>query len=495
MTEHNAPEQRTIDVDVADLDARGRTIVGYAAVYGAESEDLGGFTERIAPGAFSPVLGNADVRCLLNHDPNSVLGRTRSGTLRLTDEQRGLRFECDLPDSPLGQNVREAVKRGDVDGASFRFAVGTDTWDGDVRTVTAIKELHDVTVATYGAYPAASVELRTRPDTKPAAPAEKDKPPMTEPAGGLKLEDRTATDDQAPIAQRIHEGFQSIKRGESRSLTDQSAAPIAPAELATYLFQFLAASSAALRSGVQVIPTERDRVIWPKLTADVNPGWYQELDVITPADPTFTQITATPRKLAVITQVSNELYDDSIPAVSDVLNLSIVRALALKLDLAMFQGDGTANSITGLGSIAGTQTVAVGGALTNLDPIADAIGLLSSANATAGAIVVHPRTWNEVRKLKTTTGEYLLEDEPLTPADGPLPRVFGVPVFLTTQINPAVGYVYAPEQIVLVRRIDVTVEVDRSRLFNQDATEMRGKIRADLIVPNPTAVVKLTGIV
>ncbi len=208
MTEHNAPEQRTIDVDVADLDARGRTIVGYAAVYGAESEDLGGFTERIAPGAFAPVLGNADVRCLLNHDPNSVLGRTRSGTLRLTDEQRGLRFECDLPDSPLGQNVREAVKRGDVDGASFRFAVGQDAWDGDVRTVTAIKELHDVTVATYGAYPAASVELRTRPDTKPAAPAEKDKPPMTEPAGGLKLEDRTATDDQAPIAQRIHEGFQ-----------------------------------------------------------------------------------------------------------------------------------------------------------------------------------------------------------------------------------------------------------------------------------------------
>lgn len=157
-----APEQRTIDVDVRDLDTRGRTVVGYAAVYGELSNDLGGFRERIAPGAFASVL-DADVRALLNHDPNEVLGRTKSGTLRLADEQRGLRFELDLPDSPLGENVRAAVKRGDLDGASFRFVVGDETWKGDVRTVTAVKELHDITLATYPAYPAASVELRTRP--------------------------------------------------------------------------------------------------------------------------------------------------------------------------------------------------------------------------------------------------------------------------------------------------------------------------------------------
>src|SRR3954447_12981984 len=120
-------ETRTIDVDVEDLETRGRLLVGYAAVYGRESHDLGGFREKIAPGAFADVLA-ADVRCLLNHDPSQVLGRTRSGTLRLQDEQQGLRFECDLPDSPLGHNVREAVARGDVDGASFRFIVGDDDW-------------------------------------------------------------------------------------------------------------------------------------------------------------------------------------------------------------------------------------------------------------------------------------------------------------------------------------------------------------------------------
>jgi hypothetical protein len=157
-----APEQRTIDVDVQDIDTRGRTVVGYAAVYNVDSEDLGGFRERIAPGAFAGVLGS-DVRALLNHDPNQVLGRTKAGTLRLHDEERGLRFEIDLPSSPLGDNVREAVGRGDLDGASFRFLVGDETWDGDLRTINTVKELYDVTVATFGAYPAASVELRTRP--------------------------------------------------------------------------------------------------------------------------------------------------------------------------------------------------------------------------------------------------------------------------------------------------------------------------------------------
>jgi hypothetical protein len=84
---------RTIDVNVESLDTRGKTVHGYAAVYGTLSEDLGGGRrERIAPGAFADVVGG-DVRALLNHDPNEVLGRTKSGTLRLFDEPKGLRFE------------------------------------------------------------------------------------------------------------------------------------------------------------------------------------------------------------------------------------------------------------------------------------------------------------------------------------------------------------------------------------------------------------------
>ncbi len=209
-----APEQRTIDVDVTDLDARGRTVVGYACVYGAEAR-IGDITETIAPGAFAGVLDH-DVRALLNHDANVVLGRTKSGTLRLFDDPRGLRFEIDLPESR--SDLREAVARGDIDGASFRFVVGDEQWDGDRRTITAVSELHDITLATYPAYPATSVELRTRPDLTTTDPADGQEDSMADTAeqdttttapaedratattaGGLHVEDRvtiTATRPQ-----------------------------------------------------------------------------------------------------------------------------------------------------------------------------------------------------------------------------------------------------------------------------------------------------------
>jgi HK97 family phage prohead protease len=218
-----APEQRTIDVDVQDIDTRGRTLHGYAAVYNVESDDLGGFRERIAPGAFGSVL-DADVRALLNHDPSQVLGRTKSGTLRLHDEQRGLRFEVDLPDSPLGANVREAVRRKDIDGASFRFTVDRESWQGDLRTVESVKELKDVTVATFGAYPAASVELRTKPETNEATQKEQgavEEQNNTEerteearpPAGSLRVEERT----EAPIFRSLADMYADRGFFENRS--------------------------------------------------------------------------------------------------------------------------------------------------------------------------------------------------------------------------------------------------------------------------------------
>ena len=215
-----APEQRTIDVDVESLDTRGRTVTGYASVYGQLSDDLGGYREQIAPGAFKDVL-NADVRALLNHDPNEVLGRTKSGTLRLFDEPNGLRFELDLPDSPLGQNVRTAVSRGDLDGASFRFEVGDEAWDGDTRTIKNVKALHDVTLATYPAYPAASVELRTKPATTREETAMEDTTPSS-PDGVVEAvednkepEQRTTTTGTLRVTERDQTG------SEARTLFDK----------------------------------------------------------------------------------------------------------------------------------------------------------------------------------------------------------------------------------------------------------------------------------
>jgi len=92
-----------------------RTITGYAARYNVLSCDLGGFRERIASGAFKRILAtNPDVVCLFNHSDNAVLGRTTTGTLRLSEDSRGLKFECDLPDTTAGRDTYESVQRGDL---------------------------------------------------------------------------------------------------------------------------------------------------------------------------------------------------------------------------------------------------------------------------------------------------------------------------------------------------------------------------------------------
>ena len=212
-------ETRTIDVDVADLEQRGRTVHGYAAVYGTLSHDLGGYREKIAPGAFAEVLAGApDVRALLNHDPSQVLGRTKSGTLRLFDEERGLRFELDLPSSPLGETVRESVARGDIDGASFRFGVGSDgqSWEGNTRTLTRIGQLLDCSLATFGAYPSASIELRTRPNEED--PVEHEDPVEIEQraAGGLKVTDQNGgqTETRTLLDSFKHAGWTPGVRAE-----------------------------------------------------------------------------------------------------------------------------------------------------------------------------------------------------------------------------------------------------------------------------------------
>jgi len=125
----------------------GMQFSGYAAVFESDSEPLP-FIERIAPGAFKGSLRNRnDIKLLWNHDTASVLGSTRAGTLRVTEDARGLFVEADLPNTSTGRDARELIGRGDVDSMSFGFTVARngDEWsaDGSVRTLTKIN-LHEV---------------------------------------------------------------------------------------------------------------------------------------------------------------------------------------------------------------------------------------------------------------------------------------------------------------------------------------------------------------
>ncbi|WP_043466519.1 HK97 family phage prohead protease [Kitasatospora sp. MBT66] len=138
-------------------DGTGPVMVGYAAKFNTRSQDLGGFVETIAPGTFSRAIEEAhDVRALINHDPNLVIGRTVAGTLRLIQDEIGLRYEVDLPDTSAGRDLSESLRRGDISQSSFGFRVLDADWslDTDGRDLRTIRDLalFDVSPVTYPAY-------------------------------------------------------------------------------------------------------------------------------------------------------------------------------------------------------------------------------------------------------------------------------------------------------------------------------------------------------
>ena len=147
----------------------GKSVIkGTAALFNSLSEDLGGFREQIMPGAFKSALENADIRALFNHDPNMILGRTTSGTLRVIETDNGLEYECDVPDTTYARDLVACMQRGDITQCSFGFSIGKggDKWEKNsagewTRTISAVKRLYDVSPVTYPAYPETECAIRS----------------------------------------------------------------------------------------------------------------------------------------------------------------------------------------------------------------------------------------------------------------------------------------------------------------------------------------------
>ena len=140
-------------------------IEGYAAVFGELSLDLGGWRERIAPGAFARSVQDNDVRALWDHNSQYVLGRNRAGTLALEEDERGLGVEIRPPGTSWANDLMESMRRGDVNQMSFGFYVRQDEWieeDGLLVRVLRDVDLFDVSVVTYPAYPQTSAEARRK---------------------------------------------------------------------------------------------------------------------------------------------------------------------------------------------------------------------------------------------------------------------------------------------------------------------------------------------
>ena len=160
------------------IEGETRTLDGYAAVFSRETVIGDYFRETIAPGAFASAVKDADVRGLFNHDPNHVLGRTASGTMRLVEDKTGLRYSIDPPDTSLGRDVATLVERGDITGSSFGFTVKRDSWtratvpgELPLRTIEEVEWLRDVGPVTFPAYEETTVQARSAADAVRVVPA------------------------------------------------------------------------------------------------------------------------------------------------------------------------------------------------------------------------------------------------------------------------------------------------------------------------------------
>jgi HK97 family phage major capsid protein len=556
---HASAEADGSEVRTAPVALEGRRVHGVIP-YGTTSRDMGGWSETIAPGALRGAKLDGLYVTVDHQDRGIPLARYPT-TLTVEDRGDGLHWSFEPPRSR--PDVAEAIERGDITGSSWRMRVARDSWRGEHRTVESIAELIDITLAgsQRPAYADARIEYRTQDRGREAADMDdrQDQAGMeagdagsvtddgagtttqaqagggstatdgspggattgTPAAGGgattgsagsagsLRVEDRTATSEARAVSidDEIVRLIRGTPPGEQRTLT--TAVSISPTEVSTRLFDRLRSASVVLRSGVSVLSTENDSVSYPKLTADVNPSWYAEGATITAGDPTLSSDTITPQKVAHLVELTNEVASDSEPSVLEVIRSHLLTMLGLKIDIGLIEGNGTPPNPLGLANVGGVQNIdtlgANGATPTNLDPWADAINALEGVNASARAILMHPRTLATLRKLKKTlTAGNSIEPLLAEPTEELPLRIFGVPVYVSSQMSitetrgtstdTSSSYVFDTSRVFVVRRQAETVETDASRLFNQDKTEVRAKARLNLYVPDGQAIARIRGI-
>jgi len=164
-------ELRYIDAPVLNVEKRedgtDKTFIqGTAVFFDQLSRNLGWFREKFARGAFDDVL-DGDTVALFNHDMNMILARTISKTLELSVDDKGLHYRFEVPNTSVGRDLVESMKRGDVQHSSFSFTIQDEKWEeddeaGEIRTVLKVKRLYDVAPVVFAAYPQSVSEISKR---------------------------------------------------------------------------------------------------------------------------------------------------------------------------------------------------------------------------------------------------------------------------------------------------------------------------------------------
>lgn len=463
--------------------------------------------EIIEPSAFHSTRFD-ELRAVIDH--KGVPLATYPRTLQLEDRSDGLHWSLDPPKSRA--DVIEAIQRGDMRAGSWRMRVAKDRWDGDTRHVEAISDLFDVTLvgAELPAYPAAAIEYRSQPNE--AEPA-KEETAMAEQAGtqqqqetdersseerrnegGLNVEDRV---EVIPIVKsfmdEVATAAREVSRGEVRSLT--TAISLSNPQYSDNFFDLLRPQSAFLRSGARTLTTQSASVIYPMLTTDAAPSWYAEGGTIAAVDPALGAGTAAPHKLAIRVEYSNELADDSSPALEPVLRQTLTSRAAIAVDVAAYEGQGANNQPKGMGLISGIGNVNASAANTSYLWAGSAVAYLEAQNAPRPyAFVGGSALVRDLRQVVVGTAT------PRVPpasggGDGAIPTLYGAAGYMTNGLAGGTAYVYSPSSCYLINRTAAfDVEINRARLFDSDRSELRLKARLDYLFPYPGAICRGTAV-
>ena len=290
--------------------------------------------------------------------------------------------------------------------------------------------------------------------------------------------------------------------------TDSAGGYLVDPEYSNELIEILTAGSVMRRAGARVMPMMNDTLQVPRQTGGATAYWVGENASITTSDQTFNQLEIVAKKLAGLTVMSRELFVDSDPAVEAIVQEDLRRVLDEAEDIGFIRGDGSGSSPTGVKNITGVTSTSKGtnGGALGFDDLRAMIYRLNAANAPQDnrAFIMHPRELDHLYSLKINNEDnhyaFAMPQDAVSP-----PRVYGVPVFTTTQIpiNLTVGtstdtsevYLGAMREAIIGQRQSITIEasMEAGNAFQNDQVMIRAITRVGFGLRHTESFEVLTG--
>jgi HK97 family phage major capsid protein len=269
-------------------------------------------------------------------------------------------------------------------------------------------------------------------------------------------------------------------------LNSNLAAAWTPEDYGSLIDLVIAEKSIAFQAGT-LISTGNESIRFPMITADPAVGWYAENSLIGLTDSSTDELVVTPKKVAGLTQISNEAAADTNPAVADQVGKSLGRAVAKRIDAAFFANT-TTNGPSGLLSLSGINVVDTGTVtLTSLDPFHEAKAAALADGATLSVFVLAPDVALTLAKAKQQSGSNmgLLDNV----GDGV--TLAGVKVLVSTDVAAGNAWGLDASQVLVVQRTGTTVTRSTEAAFDYDAVQVRATARVGFGFANPAGVVRL----